>query len=67
MGRDSPAEVLPAMQHIVFVIVTIVGLLLVDTFGFHNRYGSAAWAEAKYEGQKFQYGIEHWLNRKLHY
>jgi hypothetical protein len=50
------------------VIVTIVGLLLVDTFGFHNRYGSAAWAEAKYEGQKeVQYGIGHWLNRKLHY
>ena len=55
------------MQHIVFVIVTIVGLLLVDTLGFDSRYGSAAWSEAKHKGQKFQYEIERLLNRKLHF
>jgi hypothetical protein len=53
------------MQHVVFLVVVIVGLLSVDTFGFHNRYGNAAWAEAKYRGQTFQIGIERWLHKNL--
>jgi len=53
------------MQHIVFLVAMAVGLLSLDTFGYQNRYGNAAWAEAKQQGQRFQVEIEHWLRKNL--
>jgi hypothetical protein len=64
-SQGSSEKVLRPMQHIVFLVVVIVGLLSVDTFSFHNHYRNAAWAEAKYQGQTFQIGIERWLRKNL--
>ena len=55
------------MPHVVFLITLVIGLLGVDTFGYHNRYSNAAWAEAKYTGQKFQFGVERWLRNSLRF
>ena len=50
----------------VFQLITIiVGLWAVDALAFEGRYRRSAWEAANYQGQKLQYEINYWLERKL--
>jgi len=47
-----------------FVILIAIGALwAVDRFAFESRYSDAIWREAKYQGQLFNYEVEHWLDK----
>jgi hypothetical protein len=53
------------MQHLLFLIFTIGGLLAFDAFQCEGRYRTAVWQEAKHQGQAFNQEAERMLKKSL--
>jgi hypothetical protein len=47
-----------------FILTFLIGTLwAIDTFGYSGVYRRAAWVEARYQSQKANYEVRHWLKK----
>jgi hypothetical protein len=53
------------MQHLLFLIFVIGGLLAFDAIHYEGQYRTAVWQEAKYRGQTFNQEVESMLKKSL--
>jgi hypothetical protein len=51
------------MRSLIILAVLIGTLLAIDALAFGGRYRTAAWQEANYQGQQFNYEIQYRLRR----
>jgi hypothetical protein len=49
------------MRKLVILIFAIGTVWVIDQLAFERRYSDAAWREANYQGQLFNYKLKHWL------